>query len=33
MAQVKPPQITLDPSDPFDVALIPLVETNQPAET
>jgi hypothetical protein len=29
MAQLAPEAITLDPSDPFDAALIPLVQTNR----
>ena len=34
MAQLDPEPVTLDPNDPFDAALIPLVETNrrQPAD-
>lgn len=29
MAQIRPEPITLDPNDPFDAALIPLVDTNR----
>jgi hypothetical protein len=29
MAQLASAPITLDPTDPFDAALIPLVETNR----
>jgi hypothetical protein len=29
MAQIAPSPITLDPEDPFDAALIPMVETNR----
>jgi hypothetical protein len=29
MAQVKPEAVTLDPADPFDAALIPIVQTNR----
>jgi hypothetical protein len=29
MAQLAPEVVTLDPSDPFDAALIPIVQTNR----
>ena len=29
MAQIADPPVTLDPSDPFDAALIPIVQTNR----
>src|SRR4051794_28580715 len=29
MAQIRPEPITLDPNDPFDAALIPIVEMNR----
>jgi hypothetical protein len=29
MAQIAPAPVTLDPDDPFDAALIPIVQTNR----